>query len=115
MKRRMSNYAYFSELDVNYRDEDGNGKPLPPPRHLTVYYLEFVKERVFHPQVPEVLLDYFVTYEDGCTDCRSFSLIQPLPIIGEYYERITPYMIMRDGDRMCYSTWKPTQEEICRT
>lgn len=76
---------YLRSLNLNY--EPASFSPLP--RHLTVEKVTFVRKRIFHPEVPDVKLDYIIEYKDGTADRLSFSEVQPLPEVGEYYERIT--------------------------
>ena len=83
--------------------ENFSGKEIKD-RMGIVRAVEFVRERIY-PANDQVLHDYYVTFEDGTTDCLSFTLVDP-PEIGEFHCRyLCPFLA---GD---YECWGETYEQ----
>ena len=86
------------DYDPNAVDRYGRQVWKSIPKHLEVRKVTFMQTRVFHEAQPDVLKDYWIEYEDGTADPISFADVQPLPRVGEFYERFTalfggPYVV----------------------
>lgn len=53
------------------------------PRMCIVRSVQFVRERIY-PWRDQVCYDWYVTYEDGTTDCMSYGYAEGAPEVGQF-------------------------------